>query len=146
LPNGSRRNRDGLLTRAHNDYVSERDDEMAKVLDPQAGPETSPRANAEKKSGRPGFDADGRSVWEWQVSTGVFSRTVTEDQLLQLAQTNLELAQDGELRRESGLAFPSARPSAAARALSASPSSVTASASPTLGPVLRLIRRISRGR
>jgi hypothetical protein len=47
-----------------------------------------------RKSGRATFEADGRGVWEWQISTGVFSRTLTEDQLMELAQSNLELAED----------------------------------------------------
>jgi hypothetical protein len=47
---------------------------------------------ADRKSGRVSFDDDGRSIWEWQVSTGVFTRTVTEEQMTHLANTNLELA------------------------------------------------------
>lgn len=49
---------------------------------------------ATRKSGRASFDGDGRGVWEWQVATGVFTRTVTEDQLMELARCNLELMDD----------------------------------------------------
>lgn len=82
-----------------------------------ASPTTHPRHD-ERKSGRATFDPDGRSVWEWQVSTGVFTRTITEDQLLELAQANLELADDSPaaahngasvypLNRRAGLSHPS---------------------------------------
>ena len=45
----------------------------------------------ERKSGRVVFDNDGRSVWEWQTATGVFTRNVTDDQLTSLATVELEL-------------------------------------------------------
>lgn len=48
-------------------------------------------ASLQRASGRSAFDADGRGIWEWQVSTGVLIRTVTEEQLMDLAQSNLQL-------------------------------------------------------
>lgn len=103
-------------------------------------PETTLSSRDDRKSGRATFDADGRSVWEWQVSTGVFTRTITEDQLMELAQTNLELADDTPgttfvstlypLSRRSGLSYPSQ----SRRQRSAS----------SQGPVRRLFQRLIR--
>ena len=45
-----------------------------------------------RKSGRAVFADDGRSIWEWQTSTGVFSRDVTEEQLSSLQAPQLQLA------------------------------------------------------
>lgn len=60
---------------------------------------------ATRKSGRASFDGDGRGVWEWQVSTGVFTRTVTEDQLMDLARCNLELMEDQPSDADRGLSL-----------------------------------------
>lgn len=67
---------------------------MSKAFSKFKTADTADDANDRRKSGRATFDADGRSVWEWQISTGVFTRTVTDDQLMELAQTNLQLAAD----------------------------------------------------
>lgn len=47
--------------------------------------------STERKSGRAVFDNDGRSVWEWQTATGVFTRNVTDDQLTMLSTVELEI-------------------------------------------------------
>lgn len=54
--------------------------------------------NTDRKSGRVAFDKDGRSVWEWQTATGVFTRNVTEDQLSMLSTVELEI---DEVSREA---------------------------------------------
>ncbi len=42
-----------------------------------------------RKSGRAAFTDDGRSIWEWQTQTGVFTRTITDAQLVSLEATDL---------------------------------------------------------
>lgn len=49
------------------------------------------RSGTGRKSGRAAFDIDGRSVWEWQTATGVFSRNVTDDQLASLSAVELKI-------------------------------------------------------
>ena len=44
-----------------------------------------------RKSGRAVFADDGRSIWEWQTSTGVFSRDVTDEQFSSLQAPQLQL-------------------------------------------------------
>jgi len=45
----------------------------------------------ERKSGRAAFTEDGRSIWEWQTATGVFTRTITDEQLASLEATQLRI-------------------------------------------------------
>ena len=109
--------------------------------------EFSPAAMSDRKSGRATFDNDGRSVWEWQVSTGVFTRTITEDQLTKLATTDLQLV--------DGPAAPGSRTGwlygtgehKATRPVSPKASSprarVTASTRTSGGPVARLLKRLA---
>ena len=52
---------------------------------------TEAQTDTGRKSGRAAFDNDGRSVWEWQTATGVFTRNVTEDQLSMLSTVELEI-------------------------------------------------------
>lgn len=49
------------------------------------------QTSTDRKSGRVAFDDDGRSVWEWQTATGVFTRNVTDDQLSMLSTVELEI-------------------------------------------------------
>ena len=49
-----------------------------------------------RKSGRVSFDADGRSIWEWQTATGVFERNVTEEQVAKLEDTTLSIVEDAQ--------------------------------------------------
>lgn len=49
-------------------------------------------AGLTRKSGRAVFDDHGRTSWEWQTSTGVFERHITDDQLLALEAPDLQLA------------------------------------------------------
>jgi hypothetical protein len=92
----------------------------------------------DRKSGRATFDNDGRSVWEWQVSTGVFTRTITEDQLTKLATTDLQLV-DGPAPR-AGWLYDTGEHVAKPRAKA--PAHIRAPA-PTSGPVARLLKRIA---
>lgn len=48
-----------------------------------------------RKSGRAVFDDLGRTSWEWQTSTGVFQRVITDDQLLKLENSELTLVEAG---------------------------------------------------
>jgi hypothetical protein len=49
-----------------------------------------------RRSGRVAFEPDGRSIWEWQTSTGVFERTVTDEQVARLESAELSLVEDSE--------------------------------------------------
>ena len=51
---------------------------------------------AHRKSGRAVFGADGRSSWEWQTSTGVFTRDITDEQLSALQAPQLQLVDPSE--------------------------------------------------
>lgn len=44
-----------------------------------------------RRSGRVAFSEDGRSTWEWQTATGVFSRNVSQEQLAVLSAADLEI-------------------------------------------------------
>lgn len=44
-----------------------------------------------RKSGRAVFSDDGRSIWEWQTATGVFTTNISDEQLTRLAAPELEL-------------------------------------------------------
>jgi hypothetical protein len=75
----------------NSDFNSRTDDVRHRSSKPAPTDEAAP--TADRKSGRVAFDADGRGVWEWQVETGVFTRTVTENQLMDLATTNLQIVE-----------------------------------------------------
>ncbi len=55
--------------------------------------ETFPSYKPARKSGRAVFDEYGRTTWEWQTSTGVFERHISEEQLHALAGVELQLAE-----------------------------------------------------
>jgi hypothetical protein len=58
--------------------------------DMNSSPSQDPTRPA-RKSGRAVFAADGRGTWEWQTSTGVFSRNISNQQLSALEASHLEL-------------------------------------------------------
>jgi hypothetical protein len=64
----------------------------------------------ERKSGRAVFD-DGRTVWEWQTATGVFSRQVSHEQLIRLEASNLCLVEQPAPAKDTGLAIYGSRQS-----------------------------------
>jgi hypothetical protein len=66
------------------------------------GQETPP-ANAEKRSGRVGYDERGNSVWEWQLETGVYSRDVSTQTLKKLELGDLSIAETAVTKRPPGL-------------------------------------------
>lgn len=70
---------------------------------------------AQRKSGRVCFDNDGRSIWEWQTATGVFTRNVTADEMMRLADVELQIVETPQYEAacSGGLTLPSARRSAA---------------------------------
>lgn len=46
---------------------------------------------ATRKSGRAIFSDDGRSTWEWQTATGVFTTNISDEQLTRLEAPDLRL-------------------------------------------------------
>ena len=51
-------------------------------------------AQLERKSGRAVFEANGKTSWEWQTSTGVFQQHISEEQMQQqTAPLELELVE-----------------------------------------------------
>jgi hypothetical protein len=88
-----------------------------------------------RKSGRATFDANGRSIWEWQTATGVFERDVTSEQLAKLEDSNLALIEDDPTNRAATI-YGNVAP-AKVRARSAAP------AKPVTSTVLsRLLKKI----
>jgi hypothetical protein len=57
------------------------------------------------KSGRAVFEANGKTSWEWQTSTGVFEQHISEEQMRQVAPIELELVEHKkpERRKYEGL-------------------------------------------
>lgn len=49
----------------------------------------------EKRSGRAVWDERGNSTWEWQTQTGVFTRDISDHQLLQPEASDLTLLDNG---------------------------------------------------
>jgi hypothetical protein len=93
-----------------------------------------------RKSGRAAFTDDGRSIWEWQTATGVFSRTITDAQLASLEATDLRIDEMPEAQsRDSqfGLSQSMARISTASTTRSISPSK-----SSSMGGLQALLRRL----
>ena len=103
-------------------------------------------ANTDRKSGRATFDNDGRGVWEWQVSTGVFTRTITEDQLTKLATTDLQLVDGPIPGSRSGWLYETGEHTATNLPRVAPPPRARTTTAPTRsssGPVARLLKRLA---
>jgi len=66
---------------------------MGRPTNPSAQRKTTP---PQRRSGRAAFEADGRSIWEWQTSTGVFERNVTAEQISSLESAELALVEENE--------------------------------------------------
>jgi hypothetical protein len=59
----------------------------------------------DRKSGRAAFDEAGRGIWEWQTATGIFERTVTDEQLKRLEAVDLKLEERDQAQQ--GRVWPS---------------------------------------
>lgn len=69
-------------------------------------------AQPQRKSGRVSFENDGRSIWEWQTATGVFTRNVTTDELMRLSDVELQIVEPSAFVAESmstGVRLPATR-------------------------------------
>jgi hypothetical protein len=92
-----------------------------------------------RKSGRASFDADGRSIWEWQTATGVFERNATAEQLAKLEDTTLSIVE--EAPPPTGLIYDSTAPAQPrTRAVRKAPSKPTESTT----VLSRLLKRFGR--
>ena len=60
--------------------------------------ESAPEGTA-KRTGRVTHDSRGNAVWEWQTSTGVFSREVNTQRLKTLSAAELKLAETQPVRK-----------------------------------------------
>ena len=91
---------------------------MSKIADlPEPAAAEEAGAQQSRKSGRAVFSDDGRSIWEWQTSTGVFSQNITDEQLGRLEAPHLELVERAEPVQQRVSERPSrAAPKAAAPA------------------------------
>jgi len=97
--------------------------------------------DTERKSGRAAFDANGQTVWEWQTTTGVFERFVSDEKLHELTSPNLALVEDfgPGTRKFEGLWVHDAHRPVAAPA----PRKVEVKAAVPSSSVTRLLRRLS---
>ena len=117
-------------------YLREDDVSQRSYQQPQPSAEAV-KPSTDRKSGRVAFDADGRGVWEWQVDTGVFTRTVTEVQLMDLAATNLQIMESPPSHAERGVWLCGSDSVGTRKAVQQKPSVVD-------GPVRRLLKRLTR--
>ena len=70
--------------------------DMSKIAEHQKATAAEAGTAGTRKSGRAVFSDDGRSVWEWQTSTGVFSQNISDEQLGLLEAPHLELVDSGD--------------------------------------------------
>lgn len=52
--------------------------------------------NGKHKSGRAVFEANGKTSWEWQTSTGVFERHISDEQMSKIAAPDLQVVEYSE--------------------------------------------------
>lgn len=96
--------------------------------------------DTERKSGRAAFDDNGQTVWEWQTTTGVFERYVSDEKLHELTSPNLALAEEfayGARKFEGLWVHDAHRPVAPTVPRKAEPKAAPATS------VARLLRRLS---
>jgi len=60
-------------------------------------------ADDSKRSGRPGIDERGNTVWEWKLETGVYSRDISTQRLKKLDLGDLSIAETASHQRPAGL-------------------------------------------
>ena len=100
--------------------------------------------SAPRKSGRASFDCDGRSIWEWQTATGVFTRNVTEDQLAQFAAAEWEIIESPASNTERVAAYDGHRSPRVANVPSKqSPRRPPGQKKPGNSVAIRLFRRLA---
>jgi hypothetical protein len=74
-----------------------------KDRDPRDKSPPAPPAGDSKRSGRPGVDERGNTVWEWQLETGVYSRDISTQKLRKLDLGDLSIAETASHQRPAGL-------------------------------------------
>jgi hypothetical protein len=98
---------------------------MSDPKDKKSDPKPPPAVpEAEKGSGRVAFDARGNPVWEWEASTGIFSRDVSTQRLKMLEAKDLAIVETPptETKKKSGAPELSLEePGRASRALGFNP-------------------------
>jgi hypothetical protein len=74
-----------------------------KDSDPRSQSPPATSADDSKRTGRPGVDERGNSVWEWKLETGVYSRDISTQRLKKLDLGDLSIAQTASHQRPAGL-------------------------------------------
>jgi hypothetical protein len=74
---------------------------MSDPKDRDPGSKTQPPAPADdsNRSGRPGIDERGNTVWEWKLETGVYSRDISTQRLKKLDLGDLSIAETASHQR-----------------------------------------------
>ena len=74
-----------------------------KDRDPKSKSPPPAPADDSKRSGRPGIDERGNTVWEWKLETGVYSRDISTQRLKKLDLGDLSIAETASHQRPAGL-------------------------------------------
>jgi hypothetical protein len=70
-----------------------------KDRDPQSKAPPAVPADDSNRSGRPGVDERGNTVWEWKLETGVYSRDISTQRLKKLDLGDLSIAETASHQR-----------------------------------------------
>ena len=81
-----------------------------KDRDPKSKSPPPAPADDSSRSGRPGVDDRGNTVWEWQLETGVYSRDISTQRLKKLDLGDLSIAETASHQRPTGLSEKGAEP------------------------------------
>jgi hypothetical protein len=74
-----------------------------KDRDPKSKSPPPAPADDSARSGRPGVDERGNTVWEWKLETGVYSRDISTQRLKKLDLGDLSIAETASHKRPEGL-------------------------------------------
>jgi hypothetical protein len=74
-----------------------------KDRDPKGKSPPAAPADDSNRSGRPGIDERGNTVWEWKLETGVYSRDISTQRLKKLDLGDLSIAETASHQRPAGL-------------------------------------------
>jgi hypothetical protein len=74
-----------------------------KDRDPKGKSPPPAPADDSSRSGRPGVDERGNTVWEWKLETGVYSRDISTQRLKKLDLGDLSIAETASHKRPAGL-------------------------------------------